>query len=81
VNHSPEPVSNVALSVAEDAAVVGGSFLVLLLPVVAFATVLLLVVLWLILPRLWRALRGSLAFLTGQWRALAGSTASPPPLP
>jgi hypothetical protein len=82
VNHSPEPVSNVALSVGEDAAVVGGSFLVLLLPVVAFfATLVLLTVLWLILPHLWRALRGSLAFLTGQWRAVAGGTVSPPPLP
>jgi hypothetical protein len=46
-----------------------------------FATLVLLTVLWLILPHLWRALRGSLAFLTGQWRAVAGGTVSPPPLP
>lgn len=78
VNHSPEPVSNVALSVGEDAAVVGGSFLVLLLPVVAFfATVVLLVVLWLILPRLWRLLRGSLGFVKARWRELSqGAPAS-----
>lgn len=81
VNHSPEPVSNVALSVGEDVAVVGGSFLVLLLPVVAFfVTVILLVVLWLVLPRLWRALRRSFSFLKSQWRALVGPQVTPPPL-
>ena len=79
VNHSPEPVSNVALSVGEDAAVVGGSFLVLLLPVVAFfATILVLVALWLILPRLWRALRASAGFFRSQWRALSGAAVPPP---
>lgn len=61
VNHSPEPVSNISLSVAEDAGVAGGVFLTLLHPVVAlgvFAT--LLVILWIILPRLWRMGKTSL---------------------
>lgn len=55
VNHSPEPVSNISLSVAEDAGVAGGVALTLMHPAVAFAVfAALLVVLWLLLPRLWR---------------------------
>ena len=63
-NHSPEPVSNVALSVTEDVAVAGGSFLVLLSPVVSFFVFgVLIIVLWMILPRMWRLLRHSFRFL------------------
>jgi hypothetical protein len=70
-NHSPEPVSNVALSVGEDVAVVGGSLMVMLVPVVAFFFfVIVLTVLWLVLPRLWRTLRGSFSLVRGKWRAL-----------
>lgn len=59
-NHSPEPVSNVALSVTEDAAVVGGSLLALLHPVIAlFVFGVLILVIWLILPRIWRVLKRS----------------------
>lgn len=59
-NHSPEPVSNIALSVGEDAAVVGGSALAFLAPVAALVVfAAALVVLWLVLPRVWRVLRGS----------------------
>ncbi|QIF04717.1 DUF4126 domain-containing protein [Roseimicrobium sp. ORNL1] len=55
VNHSPEPVSNITLSVAEDAGVAGGVALTLMHPAVALAVfAALLVVLWLLLPRLWR---------------------------
>ena len=60
VNHSPEPVSNVALSVTEDVAVTGGTALTLLNPVLAlivFACVLL--VIWLIFPRIWRGIRAT----------------------
>lgn len=59
-NHSPEPVSNIALSVGEDATVVGGSALAFFAPVAALVVfAVALVVLWLVLPRVWRALRGS----------------------
>lgn len=56
VNHSPEPVSNITLSVAEDAGVAGGVALTLMHPAVALAVfAALLVILWLLLPRLWRS--------------------------
>lgn len=56
VNHSPEPVSNVTLSVAEDAGVAGGVMLTLLHPAVALAVfTVLLIALWMLLPRLWRS--------------------------
>lgn len=61
VNHSPEPVSNVTLSVAEDAAVTGGVFLSLMHPVVAlivFSSIL--VILWLILPKIWRSSKATM---------------------
>lgn len=60
VNHSPEPITNATLSVTEDVAVVGGTALALLHPViglVVFATVLL--VIWMIFPRLWRGIRAT----------------------
>jgi Domain of unknown function (DUF4126) len=59
-NHSPEPVSNIALSIGEDVAVVGGAMLALLSPVLAFVGVsLLLISLWMLLPTLWRTLSRS----------------------
>lgn len=69
-NHSPEPVSNVALSLSEDAAVVGGSALTFLMPVAAlivFAVVL--AALWLILPKLFRVLKTSARAI---WTGLQG---------
>lgn len=60
VNHSPEPVTNATLSVTEDVAVVGGTALALLHPViglVVFATVL--IVIWMVFPRLWRGIRAT----------------------
>jgi len=61
INHSPEPVSNVSMSLAEDVGVVGGTALVLISPVVAFGVFLvLLVVLWTIFPVLFRIIRSSL---------------------
>jgi len=58
VNHSPEPFSNIALSVGEDAAVVGGLFLINQDPVLALVvfTVLLLVITW-VGPKIFRAAR------------------------
>lgn len=69
-NHSPEPVSNVALSLSEDAAVVGGSALTFLMPVAAlivFAVVL--AALWLFLPKLFRVLKTSARAI---WTGLQG---------
>jgi hypothetical protein len=57
-NHSPEPFSNIALSVGEDAAVVGGLFLIKQDPVLAFIVfcALLLVIAW-VGPKIGRAAR------------------------
>lgn len=67
-NHSPEPVSNVTLSVTEDAVVAGGSLLALLHPVIALAVFgVLIAVIWLVLPRLWRVLRRSYRLLRGRF--------------
>lgn len=60
INHSPEPVSNVAMSLTEDVAVAGGTFLMLLQPVLALMVfAVLLVVLWIIMPRIWGIIRTS----------------------
>jgi len=60
INHSPEPVSNVAMSVTEDVAVAGGTFLMLLQPLIALAVFsVLLVVLWIVMPRIWGVIRTS----------------------
>jgi ABC-type uncharacterized transport system permease subunit len=60
-NVSPEPFSNIALSVVEDIFVIGSSFLVASHPIVMIAIVLvcLVLVVWL-LPKILRALRGLL---------------------
>jgi hypothetical protein len=59
-NHSPEPFSNVALSLGEDAVVVGGSALAFLLPAAALVVfTALLIVIWLVFPKVWRVLRKS----------------------
>ncbi len=61
INHSPEPATNVAMSVAEDTAVVGGVALTLFNPVIALVVfTVLIVILWLIFPRLWRVTRSTL---------------------
>jgi hypothetical protein len=72
-NTSPEPFSNVALSVAEDVAVGGLLWLVLTYPWVAAAVVgvLVLVALWL-LPKLFRFVRRILRTLFGTERTQAG---------
>lgn len=57
-NLSPEPFSNIALSLAEDAVAVGSSFLIAWLPVVMLGIVLLFIVafLWLT-PKILRAMK------------------------
>ncbi len=71
-NTSPEPFSNVAMSVAEDVAIGGLMWLVLTYPWVAagIVGVLVLLALWL-LPKLFRFVRGVVRGLFG--------TATPPP--
>lgn len=61
INHSPEPASNIAMSVGEDVAVVGGVALTLLSPVVALIVfTVVLVGIWIVFPRLWRSGRATL---------------------
>ena len=70
-NHSPEPVSNVALSLAEDIAVAAGTLVMLLKPVVALCVfTAVLIVLWLVLPRIFRVLRRSFEIIRGKVRGL-----------
>ncbi|MCE9520577.1 MAG: DUF4126 domain-containing protein [Verrucomicrobia bacterium] len=58
INNSPEPASNIAMSLAEDVAVTGGVALTLLNPVIALVVFSgLLTVIWLLFPRLWRLIR------------------------
>lgn len=58
VNHSPEPVTNIGVSLAEDALVVGGIWMVLNHPVIALVIVLLVtgLIVWL-MPKLFRLFR------------------------
>ena len=55
-NASPEPFSNIALSLTEDAAVVGGVALVFHYPIVALiVAVIFLAAIWFVVPRMLRA--------------------------
>jgi len=67
-NTSPEPFSNIGISLAEDALVVGGLSLIYLHPLVAFGVFLGVVILCLwLLPRMLHATRSQLWF---GWRKL-----------
>lgn len=58
VNHSPEPFSNIGLSLAEDAFVVGGTWLSFAHPVFMFSVVVIFLILFLFLsPKIFRLLR------------------------
>lgn len=71
-NHSPEPASNIALSITEDIAVVAGTLIMLLKPVIALCLfTVVLITLWLVLPRIFRVIRRSFEILRGKWRILA----------
>ncbi len=66
VNHSPEPFSNVALSLAEDVAAPLGLWVVLQHPVVALGLVSAFGLLFAVLaPRIYRALKFELAAIRG----------------
>lgn len=82
-NASPEPFSNVGLSLGGDALVLGGLGLIAWNPVVALVVVLVaLGVIWVFLPRILRSLKATAWFA---WRKLnspsAGSEVSTLPLP
>lgn len=75
-NASPEPVSNIALSVGEDAVVLGGVALVAIYPLLAAGiAVLFLVMVWVFLPGLLRA-TGATAWLA--WRKLNAPAGADP---
>jgi hypothetical protein len=69
VNHSPEPFSNIALSLGEDAAVVGGLFLIRQDPVLALIIFsLLLVAIGYLGPKIFRGAKVQLWLI---WRKIA----------
>ncbi|MEZ5387531.1 MAG: DUF4126 domain-containing protein [Prosthecobacter sp.] len=75
-NHSPEPTSNIALSIAEDIIVVAGTAIMILKPVVALCLfTIALIVLWLVLPRIWRVVRRSYEIVRENLRRLFGRAA------
>ncbi|HRJ73707.1 MAG TPA: DUF4126 domain-containing protein [Terrimicrobiaceae bacterium] len=72
-NASPEPVSNIGLSLGEDAVVLGGLGLMVWNPVVLLVVaVVTLVVIWLVIPRL---LRSANATVWLAWRKLNSPSA------
>lgn len=75
VNHSPEPLSNFVVSLAEDAAVLGGLYLLVKHPwiLAAIALALLSLIAWLA-PRIYRSLRAEwtiLGALLRKWFGVA----------
>jgi hypothetical protein len=69
VTPSPEPVSNIGLSLAEDAAAIGLTWFATRHPYLAAAVALAMVVVVLLVIRaVWRAMRRWLAAAKGQWR-------------
>lgn len=73
VNGSPEPMTNVAVSLVEDVGVVGGLWLLWFDPVIAVVVfVLFLAVAWWFAPRLFRAARARLWLV---WRKLKAPAA------
>lgn len=68
-NHSPEPVTNVALSLAEDVVAPAGLWLVASHPLVAlgFVCVFIAIMAWLG-PKIWRALRIQAGAVAALWR-------------
>jgi hypothetical protein len=72
-NHSPEPASNIVLSIAEDITVVAGTLVMLMKPVLALCIFsAALIILWLVLPRMFRVLRRSFEIVRSKWQAVTG---------
>jgi len=69
-NHSPEPFSNIALSLVEDAAVLGLSWLSLHHPLLALLLVVTFLVAFVfIAPKVFRMLRAQITFVIGRVRS------------
>lgn len=69
INHSPEPFSNVSMSLAEDIAVAAGAIFVLLKPVIALGVFAAIIIsIWLVYPRLFRSIRTSLLLVWNKLR-------------
>jgi hypothetical protein len=61
INHSPEPFTNMAMSFSENVGVAGGLALVIWNPLLAFFVFVgILILLWLLLPRVLRVIRATL---------------------
>lgn len=72
-NASPEPVSNIGLSIGEDVLVLGGLGLLAFHPEIMLAIIIVMVVaIWIILPRLIRSIRATLWLA---WRKLNSPSA------
>lgn len=72
-NSSPEPASNIGLSLGEDAVVLGGLSLFYFYPLIAIAvTAVVLIVIWTVLPRMVRSIRATLWLA---WQKLNGPPA------
>lgn len=70
-NHSPEPISNASLSIAEDAAVIGGAWLALKHPaIILVVCIIFLVGFVYFAPKIFRLLRMELLGITALWRAI-----------
>jgi Domain of unknown function (DUF4126) len=81
-NFSPEPISNIGLSLGEDALVLGGLGLLLWHPIAALvAAILALGVIWTFLPRLLRAVRSTLWLAWRKVMATVGSAGTRNDLP
>jgi len=78
INTSPEPFSNWTASVSEEAAVLGGFWLMLAHPWIflGLLTLFLVLLVWL-LPKLWRFLRAAIARVAAFFRG-GGSGENPP---
>jgi hypothetical protein len=67
INTSPEPVSNIAMSLTEDVVAVGGTLLSVFVPILMIVLVAaFLVIAIIMLPRIIRLLRRMLARIRGQ---------------
>jgi len=78
VNHSPEPFSNVALSLGEDAASAGALYLLVKHPwLLATAALIFLALFAWLAPRIYRALRAELTALRALWRHWLGRAREP----
>jgi hypothetical protein len=72
-NSSPEPASNIGLSLGEDALVLGGLSLLYFYPIIAMVLILVvLITIWLVLPRLLRSIQATLWLA---WKKLNGAPA------